>query len=71
MLQSAQLFRQKNKQVSFVIVSSIPFDGMQPKYDSQSGVFLVSYSFPLYYSRKTRQDIRILKDGECQDTSAF
>lgn len=35
------------------------------------GWFLISYSFFLYYSRKTRQDIRILKDGECQDAWAF
>lgn len=29
--------------------------------------FLVLYSVFLHYPRKTRQDIRILNDGECQD----
>lgn len=66
-LQSSQLFRQENEQSNLIIVSSVPWAGWEPKYDSGS-IFLSSYSFFLCYSRKTRQDIRILKDGECQDT---
>lgn len=54
MLQSPQLFRQENDPLNFVIVSSIPFDGMQPKYDSQNvlgfvfGVFLKSLTLFSY-----------------------